>query len=243
MKFQTMREAVCSVNRELFVSGLARFTFGNASGADREAGVAVIKPSGMSYDDMGPAEMVAVSLASGKRVDGRARPSSDTATHLALYQSFPGIYGVVHTHSRYATVFAQAMKSIPCVGTTHADTFHGAVPVTRMLTLSEVQEEYEANTGRVIAELFEKESLDPATLPGVLVAGHGPFAWGRSVGEALEHALILEEVARLAYCTLALRPDQKPLPHYLMDKHFLRKHGADAYYGQQEPDEKPPRQS
>lgn len=233
MKHETLRKAVCAANRELFEAGLARFTFGNASGADRGAGVVAIKPSGVDYDAMEPDEMILVDLASGEKVEGKLRPSSDTATHLALYRAFPAIAGVVHSHSRYATVFAQACKAIPCLGTTHADVFPGPVPITRMLTRSEVERDYEANTGRVIVETFEKESIDPSLLPAVLVSGHGPFAWGESAAKALENALLLEEVARLALETKILRPDQDPLPDYLMEKHFRRKHGKDAYYGQQ----------
>jgi len=232
MKHEALRKAVCAANRELFAAGLAVLTFGNASGADRRAGVVAIKPSGVDYGAMKPEDITVVDPASGETVDGSRRPSSDTAAHLALYRAFPGIGGVVHTHSRFATAFAQARRAIPCLGTTHADYFHGPVPLTRLLTRKEVEGDYEANTGRVIVAHFEKESLDPAAFPGVLVSGHGPFAWGENVEKALEHALVLEEVARMAFETLALRPDQNPLPRYLLDKHFLRKHGPDAYYGQ-----------
>jgi len=232
VKHEVLREAVCAANKELFAFGLATLTFGKASGLDREAGVVAIKPSGVDYGALGPEDMVLVDVASGETLDGSYRPSSDTATHLALYRAFAGIGGVAHTHSRFATVFAQACKSIPCLGTTHADYFRGPVPLTRMLTRSEVLRDYEANTGLVIVEHFTEESLDPAAFPGVLVAGHGPFTWGQDVAQALLHAQVLEEVARLAYETWNLRPDQEPIPGYLLDKHFLRKHGADAYYGQ-----------
>jgi L-ribulose-5-phosphate 4-epimerase len=232
MKNETLRKAVCAANRRLFASGLALLTFGNASGVDRETGVMAIKPSGVGYDALGPGEMVLLDLDSGKRVGGNSRPSSDTATHLALYRAFPGIGGVVHTHSRFATVFAQAMRPIPCLGTTHADYFRGPVPVTRLITREEVKGDYEANTGRLIVEHFEEEPLDPAAFPGVLVAGHGPFTWGKDVEQALEHAIVLEAVASLAFETRTLQPGQRPLPGYLIDRHFLRKHGADAYYGQ-----------
>jgi L-ribulose-5-phosphate 4-epimerase len=191
-----------------------------------------IKPSGVDYEVLVPEDMVLLDLNSGEVVEGHYRPSSDSATHLELYRTFPRIGGVVHTHSRYATVFAQARKAIPCLGTTHADYFHGHVPVTRILTRDEVEKDYEANTGRVIVQHFEQASLDPADVPGVLVAGHGPFTWGASVEKALEHALLLEEVARMAFETWVLQPGQEPLPDYLTDKHFLRKHGKDAYYGQ-----------
>ncbi len=232
MKHETLRKAVCTANKEIFSTGLAALTFGNASGVDRDAGVLAIKPSGIDYNDMKPGDMVVVDIASGDIVDGQLKPSSDTAAHCALVRAFGTIGGVVHTHSRYATAFAQACRPIECLGTTHADYFHGPVRLTRMLTRDEVDDDYEAHTGRVIVELFEKESLDPSAFPGVLVAGHGPFVWGESVGKALEHARVLEEVARLAFETLVLRPDQDSLPGYLMDKHFNRKHGADAYYGQ-----------
>ncbi len=232
MKNEALRKDVCAANRELFASGLALLTFGNASGVDRETGVMAIKPSGVSYDALGPGEMVLLDLAAGGRVGGTGRPSSDTPTHRVLYRAFPGIGGVVHTHSRFATIFAQAVTPIPCLGTTHADYFQGPVPVTRLITREEVEGDYEANTGRIIVEHFEKESLDPAAFPGVLVAGHGPFTWGKDVGQALEHAIVLEEVARLAFETRVLQPGRRPLPDYLIDRHFLRKHGADAYYGQ-----------
>lgn len=232
MKHENLRKAVCTANKEIFSTGLAALTFGNASGVDRTAGVLAIKPSGIDYNDMKPGDMVVVDVASGEVVDGLLRPSSDTATHRALLHAFDGVGGVVHTHSRYATAFAQAGKAIPCLGTTHADYFHGPVPLAPMLTRGDVDDAYEAHTGRIIVELFEKESLDPAAIPGVIVAGHGPFAWGESVGKALEHARVLEEVALLAFETLVLRPDVGSLPDYLIDKHFNRKHGADAYYGQ-----------
>jgi L-ribulose-5-phosphate 4-epimerase len=232
MKHESLRQAVCAANKELFATGLALLTFGNASGADREAKVMAIKPSGVDYTAMGPEDMVVLDLTSGDTVDGSHRPSSDTATHLALYRGFPEIGGVVHTHSRFATVFAQARMPIPCMGTTHADYFHGPVPITRYLKKGEVVQEYEANTGRLIVEHFEKNSLDPTEFPGVLVAGHGPFTWGKNVEKALDHARVLEEVARMTFETWVLRPIKGPLPKYLLDKHYYRKHGADAYYGQ-----------
>jgi len=232
MKHEDLRKTVCAANRDLFSADLSLLTFGNASGADRRAGVMAIKPSGVDYRAMKPGDIVVVDLASGETVDGSLRSSSDSDTHLALYRAFPGIGGVVHTHSRYATAFAQARKAIPCLGTTHADYFHGSVPVTRLLTRDEVEGDYEASTGRVIIAHFEKESLDPAAFPGVLVSGHGPFTWGESVEKALETALVLEEVARMACETWILRPDQYPLPGYMLDKHYFRKHGPDATYGQ-----------
>jgi len=232
MKHRDIRERVCEANREIGRSGLAILTWGNASGADREAGVMAIKPSGVDYDVLTPEDIVVVSLASGEPVEGRGRPSSDTPTHLELYRAFEGIGGVVHTHSRYGTVWAQAGRELPCYGTTHADSFYGAIPVTRMMTEAEVREAYERNTGLVIVERYRTGRLDPAQVPGVLVAGHAPFAWGGSPAKALENAMVLEEVARMALNSLALRPDLGPIPAYLLDKHYLRKHGANAYYGQ-----------
>lgn len=233
MKHRELRESVCAVNREIGSSGLAILTWGNASGADRAAGVMAIKPSGVPYEALSPMDIVVLDLASGAVVEGEGRPSSDTPTHLALYRRFESINGIVHTHSRYATVWAQAGRELPCFGTTHADNFYGAVPVTRTMTAAEVQSGYELNTGLVIVERFEQGGLDPAAIPGVLVAGHAPFAWGASAVKALENAMVLEEVARMAIHTLALNPDAAPIPPYLLDKHYLRKHGAAAYYGQE----------
>ncbi len=227
-----LREEVCRVNKEIGHSGLAMLTWGNASGIDRESGTVVIKPSGVDYGDLTPANLVAVDLATGEVLDGSLRPSSDTATHLHLYRQFAGIGGVVHTHSHFATVWAQACREIPCYGTTHADYAHGAVPLTRALTMAETADDYELNTGRVITERFREDQLDPKAHPGVLVASHGPFAWGASPAAALESAIVLEEVARMAYHTATLNPDIAAVPQHLLDKHFLRKHGRDAYYGQ-----------
>ncbi len=225
-----MRRAVCHANVEISRRGLAPFTFGNASAIDRERGLVVIKPSGVPYGKLRPQTMVVTDL-DGNILEGKLRPSSDLPTHLVLYRAFEGIGGIVHTHSHFATAWAQAAREIPCLGTTHADYFHGAVPVTLMLTDAEVRTEYEANTGHAIVRRFK--SLDPGQVPGVLVAGHAGFAWGESVANAVETMSVLEEVARLAYDTVALNPGVLPVSAALRDKHFNRKHGAGAYYGQE----------
>jgi L-ribulose-5-phosphate 4-epimerase len=232
MKYARLRRDVCEANKEVGRSGLAVLTWGNASGVDREAGVMAIKPSGISYADLVPENIVLVHLETGGLVDGMKRPSSDTPTHLHLYRKFASIGGIVHSHSHFTTVWAQAGREIPCYGTTHADLFYGPVPITRELTREEVGGEYELNTGKVIVEHFETAGLDVARNPGVLVRGHGPFAWGDSAAAAIGHAVAMEEVARMAYHCVALNPALGPVPDYLLDKHFLRKHGATAYYGQ-----------
>jgi L-ribulose-5-phosphate 4-epimerase len=224
-----LRCEVCEANTELAARGLARFTFGNASGIDRAAGLVVIKPSGVPYDAMTPAQMVVVNM-DGDVVEGGMRPSSDLATHLELYRAFGQIGGVVHTHSHYATVWAQSQREIPCLGTTHADYFHGAIPVTAHLAPNDIQSEYEANTGREIVRRLA--GLDPLRMPAVLVAGHASFCWGVSVSAAVETADLLEEIARMAYGTLTLNANADAIPGALLDKHFLRKHGPGAYYGQ-----------
>ena len=234
-EFTVLRTAACRANVELARRGLARFTFGNASAIDRELGVVAIKPSGVPYDDLTPESMVVVELgAGGKVIDGDLRPSSDLATHLELYRAFGAIGGVVHTHSHYATVWAQAQREIPCFGTTHADYFHGPVPVTAHLESLEITQDYEANTGRAIVRRFERLGLDPLRMPACLVAGHASFCWGASVARAVEVANLLEDVARMAYDTVALNAVADPIPAPLLDKHFLRKHGPEAYYGQNE---------
>jgi L-ribulose-5-phosphate 4-epimerase len=197
---------------------------------DRTNGLVVIKPSGVAYEAMKPAHMVVVALDTGEVIEGKLKPSSDTATHLILYRAFPGIGGVVHTHSLYATAWAQACKGIPALGTTHADYFNGPIPCTRLLRKQEIRQEYEANTGEVIVERFAR--LDPQGCPGVLVANQGPFAWGHSVGNAVHNAIVLEHLARLASETLRVNPESKPMPAALLEKHFSRKHGPKAYYGQ-----------
>jgi L-ribulose-5-phosphate 4-epimerase len=216
---------------ELAASGLVMGTFGNVSAVDRSAGLFAIKPSGVPYDRLTPAHMVLVSLETGAVVDGDLRPSSDTPTHLALYRAFD-CGGVAHTHSEYATAFAQARLPIRCMGTTHADYFHGDVPVTRPMTRKEVEHDYEQNTGRVIVELFAKHSISAAAIPAVLVANHGPFAWGADALKAVEHARVLEYLARLEWRVRALAPDAGRPDSFLIDKHYLRKHGSSAYYGQ-----------
>lgn len=223
-----MKEEVLHANRQLITSGLVKLTWGNASAIDRVSGRVYIKPSGVSYAELAPEWIAEVSVESGQLVSGR-KPSSDTPTHLLLYQSFPQIGGVVHTHSPWATMWAQACREIPCLGTTHADYFYGSIPVTRVLTQEEIGEEYEENTGKVIAECFS--GIDPLDIPGVLVAQHGPFTWGRTVDEAVQHAIILEEVAKMAWHTLLLGREE-PVSKGLLNKHFRRKHGPDAYYGQ-----------
>ena len=229
MRLQTLREQVLDANLELVRRGLVLFTFGNASGIDRKQGLVAIKPSGVPYDQMTPGDIVIVNL-EGETVDGTLRPSSDLATHLILYRAFPDIGGVAHTHSRYATIWAQACREIPCFGTTHADYFYGSIPVTEALGTHEIEQAYEANTGHAIVTRFRE--VDPLSMPAVLVSGHAPFTWGRSVAEAAHHAVVLEEVAQTAHQTLSLNSAAAPIPQALLDKHFFRKHGRNAYYGQ-----------
>ncbi len=229
MNFDALRAEVLEANLELVRRGLVLYTFGNASGIDRARGVVAIKPSGVPYDQMTPGDIVIVNL-EGETVEGTLRPSSDLATHLILYRAFPGIGGVVHTHSRYATIWAQAAREIPCFGTTHADYFYGSVPVTEHLTVSEIEQAYEANTGHAIVKRFRQ--IDPVAMPAVLVSGHAPFTWGRSIAEAAHHAVVLEEIAQTALQTLSLNSAAVPIPQALLDKHFFRKHGHNAYYGQ-----------
>ena len=224
-----MRDMVCAANVDLFTRGLAKFTFGNASAVDRERGVIVIKPSGVPYEQLTPAMMVVTDL-HGVVVEGALRPSSDLATHAALVRAFPSIGGVVHTHSLYATVFAQARREIPCLGTTHADYFHGAIPVTKPLTAAEIATDYERNTGLAILRRFR--ALDAAAMCAVLVADHASFCWGATLSAAVDNASYLEEVATMAYHTLVLDSTAKTISAALLTKHFSRKHGANAYYGQ-----------
>lgn len=229
---EDLKKAVCQANLKLVDEGLVVQTFGNVSGIDRDGGVVVIKPSGVSYEGMAPAQMVAVSLQTGEVVEGDLRPSSDTPTHLELYRAFEGIGGVVHTHSAFASAWAQGRKEIPPMGTTHADYFHGPVPCTRVMTGEEIKSAYEANTGKVIVERFTEGGLDPLHFPGVLVANHGPFSWGPDPSAAVDNAVVLEYIARLAAETVAIEPYPKAISRELLDKHFLRKHGANRYYGQ-----------
>jgi len=223
-----LKRAVYAANMQLPALGLVTLTWGNVSGIDRERGLMVIKPSGVSYGELSPDNMVVVDM-QGKIVEG-GKPSSDTATHLRLYEAFAEISGVVHTHSAWATVFAQAGMGIPAFGTTHADYFYGKIPCTRALTEREIAGEYEFETGNVIAETFAE--YEPLAMPGVVVKNHGPFSWGKSPSHAVENALVLEEVAKMAYHTMRLAPKTTEIPQELLDKHYFRKHGANAYYGQ-----------
>jgi L-ribulose-5-phosphate 4-epimerase len=225
-----LKQQVCAANLKLVAEGLVVQTWGNASGIDRARGLVVIKPSGVPYSGMKPEHMVVVSLPDGKVVEGNLKPSSDTATHLVLYRAFKEIGGVVHTHSLFATAWAQACSMIPSYGTTQADYWHGDVPCTRKLKPKEIENDYEANTGHVIAETFKK--LNPLEHPAVLVASHGPFTWGKNVADAVHNAEVLEFIAQLASETLRINPKSKPIHSVLLDKHFLRKHGSKAYYGQ-----------
>lgn len=227
---QRLKQDVCRANLDLVKEGLVIHTWGNASGIDRSKGLVVIKPSGVPYSVMKPDHMVVVELDSGRVVEGKLKPSSDTATHLVLYRAFRSVGGIVHTHSLHATAWAQTGRPVPALGTTHADYFHGAIPCTRLLRSREIESDYEANTGEVIVETFARR--DPLACPAVLVASHGPFAWGKSVEEAVHHAAVLEHLARLAGETLRLFPSTKPMQQVLLNKHFFRKHGPGAYYGQ-----------
>jgi len=231
MLLESLRAEVLEANLDLVRRGLVVFTFGNASAVSREHGLCVIKPSGVPYEKMIAADMVITDL-DGKPVEGTLRPSSDLATHIALYKAFPEIGGVVHTHSRHATAWAQANREIPCFGTTHADYFHGAVPVTEPLTADEVASGYVRNTGAVIVRRFRSEGLDPVAVPGILVAGHAPFAWGKDPADAVEHADVLEYIARLAFRTVTLNASAGPIPGHVSEHHYLRKHGPKATYGQ-----------
>ena len=231
--FDELRARVAAANRELVRAGLVELTFGNASAADHDAGVMAIKPSGVAYDDLDANAIPVLDIASGELIAGDRRPSSDTPTHLALYRSFDEVGGVVHTHSPFATAWAQARRELPCFGTTHADHFRGGVPVTRPLEPAEIQTAYEEQTGAVIVETFRELELNPLSRPAVLVASHGPFAWGVSVEDAVENAVALEAVAASAFRTLLLRPEVELIQPELLAKHFDRKHGPAAYYGQE----------
>ena len=222
---------VYEANMELPKRGLVTFTWGNVSGIDREKGLFVIKPSGVEYEDLTPEDMVVVDL-EGNVVEGKYKPSSDTATHLELYKKYDQIGGVVHTHSTYAVAWAQAGRDIPLYGTTHADYFLGSIPCTRNLTPQEIDEAYEKNTGTVIIETFEERGLNPEYTPGVICKNHGPFTWGKDADQAVYHAVVLEEVAKMALLTEQVNPKVEKAPDCIRDKHFYRKHGANAYYGQ-----------
>ena len=230
MTLKQLKQQVWRANLELVKQGLVIHTWGNASGIDRGRGIVIIKPSGLPYKDLKSQKMVAVELESGRVVKGQLRPSSDTPTHLELYRRFGEIGGIVHTHSAAATAWAQTCRQLPALGTTHADYFHGPVPCTRLLKAREIKKDYEANTGRVIGEAFN--GRDPLSCPAVLVARHGPFAWGRTVEEAVHHAVVLEHLVRLATETLRIFPSTRPMQRVLMEQHFFRKHGPEASYGQ-----------
>lgn len=229
MNTKLLRETVLEANLALSCHGLVTFTWGNVSAIDRERGLVAIKPSGVSYEKMRAQDIVVLTL-NGQRVEGSLNPSSDTPTHLVLYRRFAEIGGIVHTHSTYATAWAQARRAIPALGTTHADYFHGDIPCSRALTREEVERDYELNTGEVIVETMAGRA--PLSMPGLLVSEHAPFAWGKSADDAVHNAVVLESVARMALLTLTINPQQGPIPDYLLDKHYLRKHGSAAYYGQ-----------
>jgi L-ribulose-5-phosphate 4-epimerase len=232
---EDLKVKVFKANLDLAKYGLVTLTWGNVSGIDREKNLVVIKPSGVDYDKMKADDMVVVDM-NGKIVEGKLRPSSDTPTHIVLYKNFKKIGAITHSHSTYATIFAQACREIPCYGTTHADHFYGTIPLTRFLTKKEVEEGYELNTGKVIVERLK--NLDPVATPGVLLAGHAPFTWGSSPSESVKNNLILERVAEMAFASLQLNPELKALPKHIINKHYMRKHGSNAYYGQPKPGKK-----
>ena len=227
-----LKRQVCEANLLLPKYNLVTFTWGNVSGIDRERGLMVIKPSGVEYEGMTADDMVVVSLDTGERVEGRWKPSSDTKTHIELYKAFPGVGGIVHTHSPHAVAWAQTGEDIPCFGTTHADYFYGSIPCARHLTQAELEEDYERNTGTVIVEAFRERCIEPTAVPGVICASHGPFTWGKDPAQAVHHAVVLEEGAKMAILTRQVRPSASPAPQRIQDKHYFRKHGPGAYYGQ-----------
>ena len=228
---ENLKEQVCEANLELVRRGVVIYTWGNVSGIDREKGLIVIKPSGVDYDGMKPEDMVVVDLMTGGTVEGQYKPSSDTATHLELYRAFPSIGGITHTHSISAVAFAQAGMDIPALGTTHADYFYGPIPCTRELTQQEVEEAYEVNTGKVIVECIKERGIDPMAVPGIVVMNHGPFSWGKDAAASVYHAVVMDVVAEMNLKALMLNP-QASMPQYVLDKHYMRKHGPNAYYGQ-----------
>lgn len=228
---ENLKQEVFKANLDLVKHNLVVLTWGNVSGIDRESGLIVIKPSGVSYEDMKASDMVVVDL-KGNVVEGDLRPSSDTATHIELYKKYPSIGGVVHTHSSFATSWAQAKRDIPSYGTTHADTFYGPVPCTRPLNSEEIKNEYEKNTGLVIIETLTERNIEELSVPGIVIASHGPFAWGETASKAVLNSVVLEEVAKMAIQTESLNPKVIQIPSELQDKHYFRKHGANAYYGQ-----------
>lgn len=228
---EELKKQVYDANLDLVSKGIVIYTWGNVSGIDRDLGLVVIKPSGVAYEDMTVEDMVVVDLETGRTVEGKWKPSSDTATHLELYRKYSDIFGIVHTHSINAVAFAQAGMSIPALGTTHADYFYGDIPCTRELTENEVKEAYEVNTGKVIIETIDKLQYDPMVIPGIIVKNHGPFAWGTSAANAVYNAVVMEKVAEMDFKSLVLNPHSN-LSKYVLDKHYLRKHGENAYYGQ-----------
>ncbi len=228
---EQLKQQVYEANMELPRRGLVTYTWGNVSGIDRESGLFVIKPSGVEYDELRPEDLVVLDL-NGNKVEGKLNPSSDTKTHIELYKAFPELGGIVHTHSTHAVAWAQAGRDIPCFGTTHADYFYGPVPCARALTQEEIDEDYEKNTGKVIIEAFQGRNIQPLHVPGVICSSHGPFTWGKDAAQAVYHAVVLEEVAKMALLTLQIDPNAAPAPQRIQDKHFLRKHGPNAYYGQ-----------
>ncbi len=228
---EQLKQQVYEANMELPKRGLVTYTWGNVSGIDRASGLFVIKPSGVEYDELRPEDLVVMDL-NGNKVEGDLNPSSDTRTHLELYKAFPDIGGVVHTHSPHAVAWAQAGRDIPAFGTTHADYFYGPIPCARALTQEEIDEDYEKNTGKVIIEEFTKRGIQPMHVPAVICTSHGPFTWGKDAAQAVYHAVVLEEVAKMAIYTIQIDPNAAPAPQRIQDKHFLRKHGPNAYYGQ-----------
>ena len=228
---EELKEKVYLANMELPKRGLVTYTWGNVSGIDREKGLFVIKPSGVEYDELTPSDMVVMDL-QGNKVEGDMNPSSDTKTHMVLYNAFPQIGGIVHTHSPYAVAWAQAGEDLPCYGTTHADYFYGSIPCARHLTQQELDEDYERNTGITIVETFKERGLDPKAVPAVLCFSHGPFTWGKDAAQAVYHSVVLEECAKMGVFTKIVKPDDAPAPQRMLDKHYLRKHGPNAYYGQ-----------
>ena len=228
---EKLKEIVCAANKELANRGIVLYTWGNVSGIDREKGVIVIKPSGVSYETMKPNDMVVVDLQSGETVEGEYRPSSDTPTHLEIYRAFPEIGGIVHTHSIHAVAFAQAGMDIPAIGTTHADYFYGDILCTRALNESETRDAYEANTGKVIVQTMKEKQINPLENPGILVCNHGPFAFGKDAAEAVHNAVVLETIAEMNLKTIILNSNAS-MPQHILDKHYSRKHGKNAYYGQ-----------
>ncbi|MCR4645374.1 MAG: L-ribulose-5-phosphate 4-epimerase [Oscillospiraceae bacterium] len=228
---EALKQEVCAANLELVARGVVIYTWGNVSGIDREKGLVVIKPSGVDYDGMKPEDMVVVDLMTGETVEGKWKPSSDTKTHLELYRQFPGLGGVTHTHSVHAVAYAQAGKDIPALGTTHADYYYGAIPCTRALTQAEVEADYELNTGKVIVETIREREIDPLAVPGIVVRNHGPFSWGKDAAASVYHAVVMETVAEMALKTLLINPAAS-MEQYILDKHYHRKHGPGAYYGQ-----------